>query len=480
MARSLALAVLLVACQPAFDPPKPGARSLAVVLEPEAPLDQAPPVFRLRIAGGAGKEEPQHLLLFEGTLSAYHLGRIRRDDLPKTLLERQVPVLSWQQERDLVVAPTSRLEPGQSYALASPALGWVADVHVAFDAPLRERWWPPPDVPAGASPVVYCSDGPEEGAPSPLRFDPAGLSVQARRGLGGHTVAADRCRELAGELSTATLPLVPAPLWDERLVDPEPLLSGTPFAAAPLACSPSEIALGPACAVVEDDRLVLHAGSEPLGIALRTPGRETVARVDAGGFLSVIGLIPAAANDVRGTVFTPSRPSQDVFFIAHALPPLDRVVLNEVLANPLGPEPEQEWVELVNAGFTTVQLAGWTLSDGVGESTLPEWSLPPGGFALVVNESFDATSSVDVAPPPSVALLRVPALGKSGLSNAGEALSLSSASGQLVSRFPALPKPSKGGRSVARISPEAVDVDPSAFAHHAEPGASPGAPNVVQ
>src|SRR5690606_40695464 len=38
-------------------------------------------------------------------------------------------------------------------------------------------------------------------------------------------------------------------------------------------------------------------------------------------------------------------------------------VLNEVLANPSGPEPQQEWVEILNAGNVAASLSGYRLKD---------------------------------------------------------------------------------------------------------------------
>ena len=72
-------------------------------------------------------------------------------------------------------------------------------------------------------------------------------------------------------------------------------------------------------------------------------------------------------------------------------------------------------------------------------------------------------------------MVRMASLGTRGLSNSGEALLLVGPEGTL-SRFPGLVAKT-AGHSMARRTPDAADDDDEAFAEHADPGASPGAPN---
>jgi hypothetical protein len=208
--------------------------------------------------------------------------------------------------------------------------------------------------------------------------------------------------------------------------------------------------------------------------AVAGAGVDRVFAVGAGDPFTIDGLPPAtdvtldvAAIDVRGTVLR-----KEVSAVTTA--PMAHVILNEVLANPLGPEPAEEWVEIVNDGAAPADLGGYVLVDSGGETPLPSATLAPGAFALLVNETFVAADGVDPEPAAGTLILRVPHLGKNGLSNAGEALSLMDAGGAVVSRFPATPKP-KAGRSVARLAPAAPDDVPSSFAI-ATP--SPGGTNV--
>ena len=157
-----------------------------------------------------------------------------------------------------------------------------------------------------------------------------------------------------------------------------------------------------------------------------------------------------------------ARTLEEVSTGVETLPAMPHVIINEVLANAVGPEPEQEWLELYNDGAVSAELEGYVLIDIGGETPLPAAELPPGGFALVVNEDYDASSSYDVQPAPGTPLLRVAALGKGGLNNQGEPLELHDADGQVVSRFPAEPKP-KAGVSIMRTAPSAPDANPSSF-----------------
>ena len=105
-----------------------------------------------------------------------------------------------------------------------------------------------------------------------------------------------------------------------------------------------------------------------------------------------------------------------------ALPP---VAITEVLANPAGPEPQQEYVELRNLGAADVPLAGLRLQDSKGGDDLPAETLAAGGYALVVTATYDPDEGSDPAPRAGTLLLRVDTrLGSDGLSNSGEVVQL--------------------------------------------------------
>ena len=123
----------------------------------------------------------------------------------------------------------------------------------------------------------------------------------------------------------------------------------------------------------------------------------------------------------------------------------------------------------------SVALAGFALEDAGGRAVLPEGDLAPRAFALVVSEAYVADDGVDPPPAPGTLMLRVPSLGRSGLSNEGEKLTLRDAAGTALSAFPAVK--TKNGVSIARIAPDAPDDDPTAFLPSPNASATPGAPN---
>jgi hypothetical protein len=149
------------------------------------------------------------------------------------------------------------------------------------------------------------------------------------------------------------------------------------------------------------------------------------------------------------------------------------VVINEVLAHPLGPKPAEEWVELLNDGSVATDLTGYVLVVAGSPTPLPSNVLAPHEFALIITPTFVAEDGLDPSAAPGTLLLQVDRFGKRGLSDSGTQLVLTDASGTEVSSFPAVPKP-KAGRSVARRTPACPDADPSCFSL-ATP--TPGGPN---
>jgi hypothetical protein len=165
-----------------------------------------------------------------------------------------------------------------------------------------------------------------------------------------------------------------------------------------------------------------------------------------------------------------------------AAPPEQRVAISEVLANPAGPEPAQEFVELVNLAPHAVDLAGWSLDqgdDGIAANLLPAASLAPGQYAVVVGSKYSLAAIADPAPAPGALVVRVKGtLGGGGLLNSGAPIVLRDASGWLVSSYGGH-HPTSGsggsGRSVERTEATACDV--RASWRPSEQGAStPGLP----
>lgn len=447
----------------------------ALSLEPEAPLDRAPAVVRLRVAASdPGLDAALEVLVIADELSDYHLGRIVKRDLPQTLLDRVVPSLAWPEPDAIVVAPSVPLAAGTLYSIASPELGRIGTIQIDPDPKekILSRLWPPFESGAGSERVLYCADGPIDLDPTVLELSPGPVTSSAWR-------APDACVSIAADARPPDgTRLVPPPRLADFSLDPAPLEHRAHFPPSPAHCTGTELAFGPGCARVEDDRMIVRSRAEASLWIVRTPVTEMLEIAEADRELVILGLSPSSSQTLDVTVLDLAGREQEATVVVATSAPRARVVIDEVLSNPLGPEPQQEWVELVNDGAIAVELGTLSLEDLGGATALPAGTLLPGERVLVAREDFVLDDGLDVAVPPGTRILRVASLGKNGLSNSGEPLVLRTADGSELSRFPALPKP-KSGISSARRRPFDLDHDPEAFAHHASPGASPGAPNDV-
>ena len=166
-------------------------------------------------------------------------------------------------------------------------------------------------------------------------------------------------------------------------------------------------------------------------VALRTDQSESVtpAGVGLSSFdlaLPLRGLPAAARAEILLQVVDRAGNRGEAGAGAVDVPPdTPGLAITEVLANPAGPEPGQEFVEVRNLGDADVALAGLRLEDAKGADVLPDATLAPGGYALVVPSSFDPQSTRDVAPRAGTLMVTVDArLGSDGLSNAGEVVRL--------------------------------------------------------
>lgn len=480
MRRSLRYLAFVTAsgCGPSLDLGSTGQRApLGVSVEPAGTLEQAPPVFRLRVAGALDQSPLADFRLLRGELSSYHLGRLRQRELPGTLLEREVPSAVWGDGADVIVAPAEVLSPGP-LSLASPELGLIAEIGVdATPAPVLRRLWPPPDQRVGRGVMIFCGEGASGLGGATLALAPAGVTAAVRPGLGVEGVATHDCVRLEpeGEVPDGALLLPPA-LLDGVAFEPLPLVGGSvPVPGVP--CELAELPLGPACVLVQDDRLRLRAPASPSFWVLSTPAAQRFV-LTPGRSAVVRGLTPGRASRITGTAFDLEGRSETIDREVLAAPAMPHVVLNEVMANPVGAERTSEWVELVNDGRERVELGGLELRDATGVARLPDAVLEPGELALIVAEGFAPDPELDLTAPEGVLRLVVPALGSGGLANGGEPLRLLDREGSVLSRFPALAA-KKAGQSVARVIPDAPDDEAASFGAHAGPGASPGLPNVI-
>jgi hypothetical protein len=423
---------------------------------------------------------PESFWVFRDELSTYYQSRLERGELPISLIERQVPTLAWARDSDIVVAPIVPLTAGQRYDLAALGIGLLSTVQIASDArPPWPRLWPPPITATGGGEAIYCGPevGPLELESRAASFEPGPWAAILQPGIDDQGTFQDRCLTLRALVPLPVgFTLLPPANAGEILLDPEPLSTRAVEPAEALACQEPEIEFGPGCAVVEDDRLALRVPAAPLLWNVRGLGEAWVRTSTIGRTLTITGFLPDDEFELTVSTQDLSGRLTDDRVLVHTTLPRPHLVLNEVLANPMGPEPQQEWIELYNDGTEPVALSGLKLFDTSGQSILPAASLAPGTFALLVREDYDPASGIDQPPASGTLLVRLPQLGKNGLGNAGEALRIETADGRVLSRFPAVAQP-LGGTSAVRLEPTARDDDPSAFVLTQPSGASPGAPN---
>ena len=170
--------------------------------------------------------------------------------------------------------------------------------------------------------------------------------------------------------------------------------------------------------------LVGRAPTAPLLWAVRGGGIDAAVATNASDPFVLTGLSPSTEISlVVSSIDTAGRVSRTTLATKTA-PPMAHVILNELLADPIGPEPAEEWVELLNDGDVAAELKGFVLVDLGGETPLPPAMLAPHAYALLVGDDYVANDGFDPLPAAGTLLLRVPRVGKSGLSNEGEPLTL--------------------------------------------------------
>jgi len=466
-AKLLSGAGLALACSgPSLDVPSRPQPVWSVELEPRIDEQTVPLLFRGQVQHAPRTGEPW---LFRGALSDYYERALKRGDVPAALRERAVPLRFWRDSDDCWLQPTAWLEANTDYALAFAGIGTLRVLRSATTPePRARRLFPPPGSPKRSLAVVCGAM--RDPLPDELKLAPSDLSLSVVPGM-ALPGAGCLALELRGQRSA---PLVSAPLLAGALIDPAPWLPvPDTVARTATSCRAGQPFHG-ACLEVLDDRLLVTAEGDDLLFMLQQP--RSVALVAAAGARTALlrDLTPQSLLELQGTVLSGAADASAIELSLTTTSARRHLVLNEVLANPLGPEPDSEWIELLNDSAAPASLAELWLEDSSGHVALPDGELAPGEIALLVSESF-RESSLDAPIAEGLRLLRLPSLGAHGLANGGEPLLLVGREG-IISRFPSLPA-LHAGRSLARRSPDGADDDPQNFSEHGAPGASPGAAN---
>jgi len=461
--------------KPAAEEP-PSVSADPVTVEPAASLTAAPAVLWIRVEKPV---DPARIALVRGRAGAAQVSQVRRGEISRVLQDRLVPVTIWSEDPgedgatpigSVVIAPNEALRPGDEYTLVSGEPPQATAILIAPDdpAPILARAWPPAGASATARYAVWCGDAPLPAIDEAATLAPAGTRGRILRGVHDGDPGA-RClrfeAEAASEIADPKGQPPPSVSAGGELfrLDPIPIEGGAPgHPVEPIDCDLSEIAFGPGCAQVTDDRLTVRAPEAPVLWTIAGAGIDRVLPTRAGELFVIDGLTPASNTTLQVAVVDDGGELHSYVSAFATLASMPHLVLNEVFANPLGPEPQQEWVEILNDGTISAELGGHVLIDVGGETVLPPGAIPPGGVALIVNQLFIADDGVDPAPDPGAILFRVHKLGHSGLSNDGEPLSLRGPSGVVISRSPVGPK-TKAGMSLARVTPAAPDGEKGSF-----------------
>lgn len=468
------------ACRPELDvPPRVDPvpdEAWHVETDPPPELSGAiPPVVQLRITGALAHDvDASSFVLVTGDVTEVQARYLESGRLTEALKERAIDARAFLDGEAVLLAPSVVLAPGPM-TLVRIEEGVVARFDVADDAlPRIVRVFPPSGGAPGA--LVYCGDVASEARFALLPGGPSGWLVPWVAGC--VRFVPDGPPDPASASADATLvpwPRVAFAIEGARAVDPGPLSPADCDAAAPSSCEPEERGIGPVCLGVEDDRLHVRVAAGARLVAVEVAdeaGHVVVSSVRALGgsaapSLTTRGLSPSTRYTIRvRTVGCAGDATDDALGVVTSTL-RDHLVLTEVLANPLGPEPDQEWVEIHNDGSGVVSLAAYTLADAGAAVAFPDATLEPGAYALVVDGAFDETAVDDVPPPAACVLLRLPSLGKNGLSNDGERVTLAWG-GAEVSSMPASPRP-QSGKTLARD-------DDGAFAIGAPTPCAPAAP----
>ncbi len=97
------------------------------------------------------------------------------------------------------------------------------------------------------------------------------------------------------------------------------------------------------------------------------------------------------------------------------------ILITEVCYDPPGTESQEEWIELYNPTNNPVNIKDWSLSDNVGTNTLPDVTIPSGGYFIFARSSSGFFNVYNFYPDSDDMTL--------ALGNSGDKLSLKDSSG---------------------------------------------------
>lgn len=507
----LLLAVLTSACfRTPSDPPRPDVQAFPSALlvndlggasfaAARAPRDLT---LDLVFAEPLVPDAEKRVLLLRGVvgpalaaqLTSTHPGAVQR--------ARTVSLRSERRARALRLQPTDSLAAGARYTLiwqSEPVQLFALQVAVgpSFGARLVEM------APAAGQPGV-----PAQLTRALLRFDgavqgelPEHIALQTARGEDVATdVTVEPCAERglpAGDCAwlRSSAQLLPGVNYQLALSSGLSTVTGAPIAGAVVSfevardgasappgflatpCAPDELVSAELCVRTDDGALYVRGTVSSQAFVELALGTEDARYSSATlSYASTFALQLPHRGQARALLRATDlagRASERTLSFARA-GDLAQVAIDEVRADPLGKEPAQEYVELLNFGTTPVSLMGFTLTKDVrerGRALVSALTLLPGERALAVAPDFDAHDATDGLLPAGTRLVRLEAA--LSLANGGDAVFLRDAEGRRVSAAHAL-APLVSGQCSARLADDMRGGDEGLFELDPAGGCTPG------
>ncbi|HMA93857.1 MAG TPA: hypothetical protein VKP30_14300, partial [Polyangiaceae bacterium] len=313
-------------------------------LDPEAPLENASPSVAVIVSWRVGSRGPSDPILIEGEIPTASLLRYADGETTEALAERIIPSRFETQSHALILRSAQLLLVGQRYSVIARegVLGNFV-VGADFGAGYMERLWPPRDSALATTQTLYCGNSaPTQDAT--IALFPGGVAAAVHPGLDQSGVGFGSCVRIVPAVSDGRA-LQPPPRTIGHTLEPSLFRAGlgqNPLALS--ACSGGEISVGPGCLGVASGLAVGRGPASPtLWIVASELGWRTQ-QLREGGAFSFPVFNGGADLRVRVTIFDLSGRASESIVDVIGTPPAPRVIINEVMADPSGPEPAEEWV----------------------------------------------------------------------------------------------------------------------------------------
>ncbi len=341
--------------------------------------------------------DPDPVMLLSGHGDDALRADLARAPLRASDLARLVPSRIERNAGRVTVTPGAPLEPGAAYTLVVG--GWASDADaVTIDAPFMMDLTIASEASGARVVSTWPADGtagvPPSLALAAVRFDDVVQGVTDGIWLedsDGHPVegrvASVPCVQVGWSDGSCAALEPSAPLDPDRLYRIEvgagvrdrtgagvgPFTAtfhtgpddGAPPAWIAAPCGVDEVPVLVGCQLADDGSITVavHA-TGPLRLWLRTRAGSASAVAPRGdAVLRLEGLAPS--TDLPATLSAIDLGGRErlVPLSLATTPPLPPIRITETLENPLGPEPRQEYVEVLNSGAMPIDLNGYSLAD---------------------------------------------------------------------------------------------------------------------